>query len=199
MLNFTIQKEESNQTVISLLKKKFKSTSLSLIYKLFRTKKIQVNGEIIRYYHYRLKKGEVIKIYDNFLKIYHSKFSPPLKTKIDLKIIYEDKNILITVKEPNVEIHSSKNSNCQNNAVRYYIYQQNPVLYQKQIESLFIFNAAHRLDKLTTGLVIYPKNPAAKRILNKAMSDKKKITKKYLAICKSPLKKQLPSYISGYL
>ena len=68
MLNFTIQKEETDQTIISFLKKRFKTTPLSLIYKLFRTKKIKVAGEVIRYYHYRLKTGEEIVIDENFLK-----------------------------------------------------------------------------------------------------------------------------------
>ena len=152
MLNFTIQKEEADQTVISLLKKKFKSTPLSLIHKLFRTKKIQINGKSVRYYHHRLKKGEVINVYDHSLKIYQPKFSPPAKTEIDLVIIYEDENILLVAKEPNIEVHSSESNNCLNNAVRYYLYQQNPTHYQEQVKSLFVLNAVHRLDKLVTGL-----------------------------------------------
>ena len=44
MLVFTIQKEEADQTIISFLKKRFKTTPLSLIYKLFRNKKIKVEA-----------------------------------------------------------------------------------------------------------------------------------------------------------
>ena len=98
MLNFTIQKEEADQTAISLLKKKFKSTPLSLIYKLFRTKKIKANGENIRYYHYRLKVGEKIEIYDNYLKQSNLVIYPPSQSKIYFEIIYEDQNILIALK-----------------------------------------------------------------------------------------------------
>jgi len=199
MLNFTIQKEEADQTVISLLKKKFKSTPLSLIHKLFRTKKIQINGKSVRYYHYRLKKGEVVNVYDNSLKVYQPKFSPPAKTEINLVIIYEDENILLVAKEPNIEVSSKESNNCLNNAVQYYLYQQNPAHYQEQVKSLFILNAVHRLDKLVAGLVIYPKNSAAKRILSNAINDKEKITKKYLALCESLSKKRLPDYVSGYL
>jgi 23S rRNA pseudouridine955/2504/2580 synthase len=199
MLSFTIQKEEADQTLISLLKKKFKSTPLSLIHKLFRTKKIQIDGKSIRYYHHRLKKGEIINIYDNSLKVHQPKFSPPVKTEIDLEIIYEDENILLVIKEPNIEVHSSESNNCLNNAVRYYIYQQDPDYYQKQFKSLFILNAIHRLDKLVAGLVIYPKNPIAKRILSRTINDKEKITKKYLAICENLSKRRLPGYINGYL
>src|SRR5215469_12201259 len=67
------------------------------------------------------------------------------------------------------------------------------------MENFFILTAAHRLDKVTKGLVIYPKNPRTKKILYKAIADKSKITKKYLALCENRRKKNLPPYISGYL
>ena len=75
MLSFIIQPGEVEQTLISFLKKRFKTTPLSLIYKLFRSKKIKINQENIRYYHYRLKVGEEVNIYDNTLKISHSDIS----------------------------------------------------------------------------------------------------------------------------
>ncbi|CAG8755998.1 6518_t:CDS:2, partial [Cetraspora pellucida] len=68
------------------------------------------------------------------------------------------------------------------NAVRYYLAEKDPAEYQYQMDNFFVLIAAHRLDKLTKGLVIYPKNPSAKRVLYQAMADKRKITKKYLAI-----------------
>jgi len=64
VLNFLISSEEDNQTIISFLKRRFKNTPLSLIYKLLRTKKIQVNQQNCRYYHYRLKEGDQIIIKD---------------------------------------------------------------------------------------------------------------------------------------
>jgi len=84
------------------------------------------------------------------------------------------------------------------NAVRHYLSEKNPAEYQRQIENFFVLTASHRLDKLTKGLVIYPKNPLAKKVLYKAIADKSKITKKYLARCELT-KKDLSGYISGYL
>ena len=193
MLNFTIQKEETDQTIISFLKKRFKTTPLSLIYKLFRTKKIKINGENVRYYHHRLKGGEKIEIYDSHLQQSNLTIYPLSQSKIYFEIIYEDKNILIVLKEHGITMPSL------DNAVRHYLSEKNPVEYQRQIENFFVLTAAHRLDKLTKGLVIYPKNPLAKKTLYKAIADKSKITKKYLAICEKMPKKILPNYISGYL
>src|SRR4051812_9791122 len=193
MLDFIISKNEEDQTLISFLKKRFKTTSLSLIYKLFRTKKVKVNGENIRYYHHRLKGGEKIEIYDSYLKQSNLVIYPPSQSKIYFEIIYEDQNVLIALKEHGIAMPSL------DNAVRYYLSKKDPIDYQRKIQQFFILTAVHRLDRLTQGLVIYPKNPQAKKILYKAISDKSKITKKYLATCENNFSKTLPNYVSGYL
>lgn len=64
MLSFLVSSEENDQTIISFLKRRFKNTPISLIYKLFRTKKIQVNQQNCRYYHYRLKENDQVVIKD---------------------------------------------------------------------------------------------------------------------------------------
>ncbi|WNE40612.1 MAG: Ribosomal large subunit pseudouridine synthase C [Mycoplasmataceae bacterium] len=194
MLNFIIKKEESDQTIISFLKKRFKTTPLSLIYKLFRNKKIKSNGKDVRYYHHRLKIGEKIDIFDNYLKqSSHTIIYPLSQDKLYFETVYEDNNLMIVLKEHNIAMNSL------DNAVRYYLAEKNPKEYQQQAEKLFILIAAHRLDKLTKGLVIYPKNSSVKRVLYKAIADKEQITKKYLAICEKTPKNFLPNYISGYL
>ncbi|MEG7978659.1 MAG: pseudouridine synthase [Mollicutes bacterium UO1] len=194
MLNFIIQKEETDQTLISFLKKRFKTTPLTLIYKLFRAKKIKINGTDIRYYQHRLRVGEEIVIHDSSLKVSQPNISlKPEKSEIKPKIIYEDQNIVITLKEHGISMPEL------DKAVQYYFYQHNPQKYQELSQKYFSFTATHRLDKLSKGLVIYPKNPIAKRILHNAIIDKEKITKKYLAFCEKLPKKTLPNYISGYL
>jgi len=193
MLSFIVQEEGGDQTLISFLKKRFKTTPLSLIYKLFRNKKVKVDGKNVRYYHYRLKSGEKIEIYDNYLEKPSSTIYPLSQSKVYFEIAYEDKNILIILKEHGITMPSLDNS------VRNYLFHKDPTEYQKQIEEFFIVTAVHRLDKVTKGLIIYPKNPVAKRILHRAIGDKSQITKKYLALCEGSSKKCLPNYVSGYL
>ncbi|CAG8470845.1 8147_t:CDS:2 [Racocetra fulgida] len=191
MIKFVIQKEETDQTIISFLKKRFKTTPLSLIYKLFRTKKIKIDGTNVRYYHHRLKEGEEVEIHDNYLQKTNLAVYPLSQSKIYFEIIYEDQNILLVLKEHGITMPSL------DNAVRYYLAEKDPAEYQYQMDNFFVLIAAHRLDKLTKGLVIYPKNPSAKRVLYQAMADKSKITKKYLATCEKKPKKILPGYISA--
>src|SRR6266487_787636 len=196
MIKITINSEESNKTIISFLKKRLRNSSLSLIYKLLRNKKIKVNNLNIRYYHHRLKEGDQIVIYDQSLKL-----SPPPSTKIpsasmnNIEIIYEDKNILIVVKGHNVAMHGENNS--LDNAVNYYLYKQDAEKYKEKLKSYFSYTSVHRLDKLSKGLVIYPKNSEAKRILNKCIREN--IIKKYLAICECLPNCQLPSVIEGFI
>src|SRR4051794_28052925 len=138
MISFTIQKEGADQTLISFLKKRFKTTPLSLIYKLFRTKKIEIDGENIRYYHHRLKEGEKIEVHDKYLKQSNLTVYPLSQSKVYFKVIYEDKNILLALKEHGITMPSL------DNAVRHYLSEKNLAEYQQQIENFFVLTAAHR-------------------------------------------------------
>lgn len=65
----------------------------------------------------------------------------------------------------------------------------------------FSFLAVHQLDKPVSGLVIFPKNFTSQRIMYQIIKDKKKIIKKYLAICQK-LTNYLPfssKCITGYI
>ena len=197
MLNFLISSEEDNQTIISFIKRRFKTAPISLIYKLFRIKKIQINQQNCRYYHYRLKEGDKVTIKDKWLQISPLSNPLPLFPDLSINIIYEDQNILLVIKEHNQEIYKPGDQNCLDNQVQHYLYQQNPEKYQEQKEKFFVPVALHRLDKLTYGLVIYPKNARAKKILYNSIHDKKKITKSYLAICENYQKVSIPSFIKG--
>lgn len=121
----------------------------------------------------------------------------PLPPNLDIKIIYEDENILLVLKEHNQEIYKKSDPDCLDNQVQHYLYQQNSEKYQQQIQNFFVPVALHRLDKLTKGLVIYPKNAVAKKILYNSINDKSKITKTYLAICENYQLATIPSSVKG--
>src|SRR6185436_2732212 len=132
MIKFVIQKEETDQTIISFLKKRFKTTPLSLIYKLFRTKKIKIDGTNVRYYHHRLKEGEEVEIHDNYLQKTNLAVYPLSQSKIYFEIIYEDQNILLVIKEHGITMPSL------DNAVRYYLAEKDPAEYQYQMDNFFV-------------------------------------------------------------
>ena len=55
------------------------------------------------------------------------------------------------------------------------------------------------MDKLTKGLVVYPKNKASKKILHNSFSNKNIIKKKYLAFCENKKKILIPHSVSGFI
>lgn len=136
-LQFLVTSEEKDQTILSFLKKRLKKTPISLIYKLFRCKKVQINQNNCRYYHYRLREKDQITIKDKRLTISSQVKTLPKKPKIKLKVYYEDNRILVALKAHNQEIYQKNNPDCLDNQVQFYLYQQNPAQYQKQVKRFF--------------------------------------------------------------
>jgi 23S rRNA pseudouridine955/2504/2580 synthase len=189
---------DEEQTIISFIKKTFLSTPLSLIYKLFRSKKIKINDNYIRNYNFRVKSGQLVLIKDD--KVLLNK-KPIVKKKavdpeVKFEIIYEDKNIMIVVKDHNVETHNKINpEKSLDNAVFHYLLTSG---WDSSSDS-FLMSSSHRLDKVTKGLVVYPKNSIAKKILHNSFGNKNSLRKKYLAVCENKKNKKIPSSINGFI
>ncbi|WNE41530.1 MAG: hypothetical protein AM1032_000270 [Mycoplasmataceae bacterium] len=197
-INTFFIKEE--QTVISFLKKTLPLTPLSLLYKLFRTKKVKLGDKYLRYYQHRVKPGDVLSIEDDRLiigaKPLNVKEKTTFRPEVDFEIMYEDENIIIVIKDHNIETHNDKNpEKSLDNAVAYYLKDSGWV----SESDLFIVSSSHRLDKLTKGLIVYPKNPSAKKILHDSFGNKDLIRKTYLAACENRKNKEFPSSITGFI
>ncbi|HXN54573.1 MAG TPA: RluA family pseudouridine synthase [Mycoplasmatales bacterium] len=191
MKNITI-KIDKEQTIISLLKSNFNSTPLSLIYKLFRKKKVLVDSLPVRFYHHRVKKNSVISITDNSLVFNKkTKFIKPFEPNVEFKIVYEDENIIVVVKDHGIETHSKDFSSSLDNAVSYYL--KDLPNFNKNRD--LIVTSSHRIDKLTKGLVVYAKNSFVKVEFHKLFSKQGKIKKKYLAVCKGKVRQKLEDLI----
>lgn len=99
--------------------------------------------------------------------------------KMDLKIIYEDKNLLIIDKEPYLVVHptTKKTDLTLANGVIHYLQEQTG-----KIQPPRFFN---RLDMNTSGLIVVAKNAYTQAFLQ---SDKEKVSKFYQAIVKGIVK-----------
>lgn len=113
--------------------------SKPFIYKLFLEKRIKVNGNNINE-RFMLKKGDIISI-DEKVEVEYK----PLDRKLD--IIYEDDHLLVINKPKGIIVHDDDNSLC--NIVSSY--------YKKKGISCNIY-FAHRLDKDTTGIIVFVKD-----------------------------------------
>ncbi|MGL5917952.1 MAG: RluA family pseudouridine synthase [Cetobacterium sp.] len=99
--------------------------------------------------------------------------------KMNLKVIYEDKNLLIIDKEPYLVVHptTKKTDLTLANGVIYYLQEQTG-----KIQPPRFFN---RLDMNTSGLIVVAKNAFSQAFLQ---SDKEKVSKFYQAIVKGIVK-----------
>lgn len=95
-------------------------------------------------------------------------------TKIDLDILYEDDGLLIVNKAPNTPVHPSLNhyKDSLSNGVKYYF---DSVGLKRKIRPI------NRLDKDTSGIVLFAKNEYIQECLVKQMKTNK-FVKEYLAL-----------------
>ncbi|UWD34142.1 RluA family pseudouridine synthase [Mesomycoplasma molare] len=142
---------DQGRTLFKFLIKYLNNVPLSKIEKLFRLKDVKINGKRTNDKKYKIKENDLIEIYgiDNQLMnssfINENSYSNIIR---NFEIIYEDKNILIINKDEKTAIHSEENS---------LDFQVLKYLKFKQIDS-FIPSHIGRIDKNTSGIVVYAKN-----------------------------------------
>lgn len=190
MTTLIITANDADQTLINYLKKVFKTLPLSQIYRLFRTKKIRVNGKQITDFKFCLNENDKVDIYESNLPVNYK--PEKLSKEQPIVLVYEDDNFLIVDKPHNLVVHQPYGSSLDT-MVRYYLKQKNP---RASKEQTFIISHQYRLDKLTKGLIIYPKNKMTQNAFYQE-NQNGSIIKKYLAICQGQLTKALQ--ISGYI
>ena len=133
---------------------------------------VKVNENIVTDIKYNLKKGDKILICTNFI----------YDKNIVIKIIYEDKDILVVEKPENLLTIATKKEKEKTlyNIVRNYVASKN------KYNKIFII---HRLDKGTSGVIMFAKNMNAKNIFQNNW-DKLIKNKEYYAVCSSNIKEE---------
>ena len=131
-------------------------------------KRILVNNNPVRM-NYVLKENDKIVI--NLNKKESQNIEPE---KIDIDIVYEDSEIIVVNKRPNMVVHPNKRyqSGTLANALLYYF---------KETNQDCIVRLVSRLDMDTSGLIIIAKNQYAHMELSKNMQDNE-IEKRYLTL-----------------
>lgn len=183
MINFKVSKEEQGQRVDKYLRKNLSKAPLSLLYKVFRKKDVKVNGKRV-HGEYVLSENDEISVYisDEFL----DKYTTP-KTSLSLpkafKVIYEDENIIIVDKPSGLSLHADEIE--QTNTLA------NQVLaYTRRNGGSEVTAPAHRLDRNTSGLVIFGKDMESLHELNEMFKTRVGIKKCYLALTFNELKEE---------
>ncbi len=166
-LKYIIENNKSN--INQILQNKL-SISSRLLYKLIKSQRILLNGNICDTRNHS-NVGDTLIVDFN----YDEDNSNIVPTKMDLDIIYEDEWLLIVNKPAGVAIHPSilhySDSLC--NGIRFYF---DSIGLKKKIRPV------NRLDLNTSGLVIFAKCEYIQECLISQMKDNL-FKKEYLAIC----------------
>lgn len=192
MVKITISDNEAEQRLDRFLRKYLKRASLGVIYKIIR-KDIKVNGKRVKE-DTMLAAGDELTLYlsDETLKKFTAVSADKRNTaRRQFKIAYEDHNLLIVDKPKGLLTHgdSHEKKNTLVNQVCGYLQEQGE--YVPSREKTFVPAPVNRLDRNTTGLVIFGKNAAALRTFTKLIRQRGQIEKYYQTIVCGCLKDPL--------
>ena len=190
MKQIIIKKNDANQRIDKYLKKLLCNAPSSFIYKMLRKKNIKINGVKVNE-KYILKENDVLEMF-----LYEDKFQEFTKEKDiyslkkEFKVLYEDKNILVVNKPAGLLVHGDANENINTLSHQVLSYLKNKGELETDRESTFMPGPVHRLDRNTSGIVIFGKTLNALQDLNEMMKKRHHIEKTYMTICAGKLKEK---------
>ena len=204
MKEFIIQKNEENQRFDKYLKKLLPNATTSFLYKMMRKKNIVINKKKVEG-NEKLKAGDVVSIFlsDETFDKFHMNLEE-LKKEYDalktltlkgLKVVYEDENMIVADKPYNML--SQKASDKDLSANEYllgYMISKGELSFEEY--QTFKPSVVNRLDRNTTGLLIFGKTLNALQQLGEGIRERS-IEKYYRAVVAGELKENLE--LKGYL
>lgn len=181
MIKLIINENQGGQRLDRFLKKYFDRAPLSHIYKMIR-KDVKVNGKRAAA-EAMLSAGDELTLYisEEDAKALQK---PPrqVKAKKQFAISYEDDNILAAEKPFGLLTHgdrTEKKNHLANQVMDYLIGKGE---YNPRTDRTFSPAPANRLDRNTTGLVLFGKNAEALKELNRLIRERNCINKYYLTM-----------------
>lgn len=190
MIKITVMENQGDQRLDRFLKKYLVNAPLSHIYRLIR-KDVKVNGrrsmpEAV------IKAGDEITLYisaeqEAALK----KRQKQVKVKKQFSVIYEDPNILIVSKPFGLLTHGDQREKKNHLANQVIGYLMEKGEYDPDRDTAFSPAPVNRLDRNTTGLVMFGKSSAALRELSSMIRERDEIEKSYLTITSGHIKDPL--------
>ncbi len=186
-----IEKNEDGQRLDRFLMKYLNNSTRSNIFKLIRKKVFKVNGVKVKEEHF-LKEGDMLEIYlsDETLATLIKEVKQVTAEKADLNILFEDDEILVVNKPSGLLTHPDQTEYKKTLASFVQIYLKH--LATRTFKPAPI----HRLDKNTSGIVIFAKTYDALKRYNEMMRQRE-ISKYYKCVVHGNVKSA--GEVIGYL
>ena len=191
MIKIVIGENEAGQRVDRFLRKYLGGAPLSMVYRILR-KDLKVNGRRV-HEDAQLAPGDEITLYlteEQLGKIARSPKKRPAARR-QFRIAYEDDQVLIVNKPKGLLVHGDarEKSNTLANQVCGYLQEKGE--YDPARERTFAPAPVNRIDRNTSGLVIFGKTAEALRQLTKLIRERDRIRKFYLAIAAGTIDSEL--------
>lgn len=172
-------KVDKDNELMKFLMEKMPQNSRNNIKSLLTQRRVMVDDVIVSQYNSPLKEGQIVSI---------------TKTKITkhklegVSIVYEDNDILVVEKERGVLSVATQNEREKTayNILKNYLKEKNPK------DKIFV---VHRLDRDTSGVMIFAKSEKAQDILQTTWNDSVK-ERTYVALVEGNVKKDSDTIIS---
>lgn len=195
MKEIRIAENEADQRIDRFVKKYLPEVPLGMIYKYLRTKKIKVNGKKVQQ-NYRLQLGDRVMFYLDTAVENHQVQRVIQHYPREFGIVYEDEHLLVVDKPAGLLVHPDE-AGPQNTLDQQVIsYLISSGAYCPEEEKTFQPAPSNRLDRNTSGIILFGKDYATVQALNEMIREQR-ISKYYLALVKG----QLPEgrELKGYL
>ncbi|UUM20596.1 RluA family pseudouridine synthase [Mycoplasma sp. 2045] len=169
MIEIKATLNDSGRTILKLIQKYFPNLSKGFVEKLFRKNEIKINGLRKIQKNQIVNENDAITIYGLSESDLQQEYEVKKSTPVNLKVLYEDENILVLNKATGISVHDEDDS------------LDEQVLSYLNYVPTDSFKPTHvgRLDKETSGIITYAKTYEAARQLN---DNSEFIIKKYIFI-----------------
>jgi len=189
-MQIEIGRNEAGQRLDRYLRKYFNKAPLSLLYRMVR-KDIKVNGRRSRC-EYMLAEGDVLQIYISRERAegLRQETKRP-KIKKQFAVVFEDEELLAVNKPAGLLTHGDRREKKNTLAGQVAAYLTAKGDYAPGRGSTFTPSPVNRLDRNTSGLVLFGKTAAAVRALNQLIRQRDGVEKMYCTVAAGDMKEPL--------
>ena len=181
MKEILIGENDAGQRLDRFLKKYLSSAPLSAVYKAVR-KDVKVDGARCKE-DYQLQAGQTLQLYLSDAQIAEwTRKEERIKAKRQFGLVFEDDNVIIVSKPFGLLVHGDKTEKKDTLANQVIDYLIETGAYSPRAEKSFVPGPANRLDRNTTGIVVFGKNASAQRELARMFREDGGVSKFYYTI-----------------
>lgn len=190
MIKIEIKKNDEKQRLDRFLKKYLNKAPLSHIYKMIR-KDVKVNGKRAKI-ETELHEDDIVELYlsDTLIEKYREA-KKVFRVSKQFKVAYEDDELIVVNKPFGLLTHGDaveKKNTLANQVCNYLISTGD---YVPSREQTFVPSPVNRLDRNTTGLVIFGKTADSLKKLNQMIKNRDEIEKYYLTIVSGEMREPI--------